>query len=271
MMNKVFNERGIVLVGCGFMGRALLEGWIANGISPDAVYVQDPVPSDWLKSQPGLQINQDVPVSPAVIIIAVKPQILGDILSVLKYTISDETIVISIAAGAKVDLFEEAFGSRTAIIRAMPNLPASVGAGVTALYPNQTASNSVELATELFQAVGKVVQIGSEDMLHAVTGLSGSGPAYIFAVTEAMTEAGIKLGLPRELAQTLACSTISGAGKMLDKDGVNPSALREAVTSKGGTTQAGLDALTSESNGIAPLIERTISAAHNRSVELGKN
>lgn len=270
-MNKVFNERGIVLVGCGFMGKALLEGWIANGINPDAVYVQDPFPSDWLKSQPGLQINKDLPVSPAVIIIAVKPQILGDILSVLKRTISDETIVISIAAGAQVDLFEEAFGSRTAIIRAMPNLPASVGAGITVLYANQAASNSVELATELFQAVGKVVQIDNENMLHAVTGLSGSGPAYIFAVTEAMTEAGVNMGLPRELAQVLACSTISGAGKMLGQDDADPSALREAVTSKGGTTQAGLDALTTEANGIAALIECAITAAHNRSVELGKN
>lgn len=270
-MDKVFNERGVVLVGCGFMGKALLEGWVANGINPNAVYVQDPFPTDWLKSQPGLHINENLPASPAVIIIAVKPQILGDILPALKRAISDETIVISIAAGAKVGMFEEAFGTETAIIRAMPNLPASVGAGVTALYANQAASNSLELATELFKAVGKVMQIDNEDMLHAVTGLSGSGPAYIFAVAEAMTDAGVKLGLPRELAQALACRTISGAGKMLDQDDANPSALREAVTSKGGTTQAGLDALTSFEGGIAPLIERTVSAARNRSVELGKN
>ena len=266
---EAINQRGLVLIGCGFMGKALLEGWIAHGIAPDAVTVQDPSPSEWLSAQHGLRLNKPLPDNPAAVVVATKPQILDKVLPGLAGLGGGSTCFVSIAAGAPVSLFEEYLGAETSIVRAMPNLPASVSEGMTALFGNAAASaGDVELVTELFEAVGTVVSLEDEHQLHLVTGVSGSGPAYVFALAEAMAEAGAALGLPSDLASTLAIRTLVGAGKMLAADGADPTALRKAVTSKGGTTAAGLDVFMREPNGIGDLAKATIDAARARSVEL---
>ncbi len=268
---KEVNERGLVLVGCGFMGKALLEGWMAKGVRPDAVWVQDPAPSDWLTSQAAIHVNQTPPENPAVLVIATKPQILDQALPGLAPFGGGSTVVISIAAGAPISLFEATFGAETPIVRVMPNLPASIGVGASALFasgatnPDQTA-----LVRTMFEAVGSVVELEEEHLLHAVTGLSGSGPAYVFALAEAMAQAGVEAGLPPELAKILAAQTVSGAGEMLRAPDADAAALRVAVTSKGGTTAAGLVEFMAE-DGIGPLTRKTVDAAKRRSIELSES
>ena len=269
---KVVNERGLVLVGCGFMGRALLEGWLAQGIEPGAITVSDPAPSAWLQAQTGLRINQALPDRPAIVVVATKPQILDKVLPGLEALGHGSTIIASIAAGAPLSLFQSHLGEDTPIVRAMPNLPASVGVGVTALFSNEAASRGqVGLVASLFEAVGSVVELSKEEQLHAVTALSGSGPAYIFALAEALSEAGTALGLPDALAEELANKTVAGAGKMLAAPDAGAEALRVAVTSKGGTTAAGLDVFTAEADGIQPLVDRTMDASRRRSIELSES
>lgn len=265
------NERGLVLVGCGFMGRALLEGWIAAGIEPDAVTVKDPAPSDWLRSQSGLRLNGPLPGAPAAIVIATKPQILDKVLPDFVALGGGKTVVVSIAAGAPVSVFETCFGAQTPVVRAMPNLPASVGAGITALFGNDAAGpDDMALVERLFEAVGTTVRLPDEDMLHLVTGLSGSGPAYVFSLAEALAAAGADLGLPADLAKVLAVQTVAGADRMLAAADADPTALRKAVTSKGGTTAAGLEAFMAEPHGIAALARHTVEAASNRSIALSQ-
>ena len=259
------NTHGLVMVGCGFMGQALLQGWLAHGLRAESVTVQDPMPSDWLKNQSGLRVNTTPPQAPAALVVAVKPQILATVLPGLARFGGGKTVVISIAAGAPLSLFEQYFGTGTPVIRAMPNLPASVGQGATALYGNAAAKDHHPLANALFSAVGNCITLPQEELMHLVTGLSGSGPAYIFAMVEAMANAAHQLGLPKELASALAHQTVAGAGGMLAQPQANAEALRMAVTSKGGTTAAGLAVLT---EALAPLMQSTIDAARQRSVEL---
>ena len=251
------------------MGKALLEGWSSSGILATSVTVQDPSPSDWLIAQPGLRLNEALPEAPAALVVATKPQILDQVLPGLSGFGGRETTIISIAAGAPVALFEDNFGPETAVIRAMPNLPASIGHGVTAIFGNASCgSKELTMAEALFKAVGTTVTLPEEDMLHLVTGLSGSGPAYVFAMAEAMAAAAQDLGMPQELAKKLAFQTVSGAGRMLSKPDADATALRVAVTSKGGTTAAGLSQLMRSPNSIETLMHTTIDAARLRSEEL---
>ena len=262
------NKRGLGLVGCGFMGKALLEGWMANGVSPSSIYVRDPSPSEWLKTQSSLRLNEDFPDDLAALVIATKPQILDKVLPDLSWLGNGSTVVVSIAAGAPVHLFEQHFGTKTPVVRVMPNLPAAVGAGVSALFANSAANQeSIGLVRNLFEAVGSVVEIPEEDLLHVVTGLSGSGPAYIFAMAEALAQAGTALGIPPGLAKTLAAQTVAGAGIMLSDPDADATQLREAVTSRGGTTAAGLEILQS-GDSLRDLIHRTVDAARQRSLKL---
>lgn len=268
---ELINQNGIVLVGCGFMGQALLSGWLNSGVLPTRVTVLDPSPSDWVRAQHGVRINVDLPKNPAVIVIATKPQILADALPKLAGACGPDTVVVSIAAGAQIALFEETFGANTPILRAMPNLPACVGAGATGIYANRASSpENIALIETLFSAVGTSVTLPDENMLHAVTGLSGSGPAYVFAMAEAMIQAAIDTGLPAELARDLAVQTLVGAGKILAAPDADPKDLRIAVTSKGGTTAAGLDQFLHAPDGIKPLVKRTVDAARRRSIALSQ-
>lgn len=261
------NANGLVMVGCGFMGQALLQGWLANGLRPEAVTVQDPTPSDWLMAQTGLHVNAPISTAPAAIVVATKPQVLDQVLPPLAPLGNGDTVVISIAAGAPVELFERHFGAQTPVIRAMPNLPASIGFGATAIYGNPAAVMHLDMAEALFRAVGTCATVPDEEMLHLVTGLSGSGPAYVFAMVEAMAAAACDLGLPSDLAKALAHQTVAGAGAMLAQSPSDAQTLRHAVTSKGGTTAAGLAALMQP---LDLLMQSTIDAARKRSLELSE-
>lgn len=269
---KDINDRGMVVIGCGFMGKALLEGWLKQGVLPAAIHVQDPMPSEWLLQQKGMHLNAPLPKKPAVLVIATKPQILDEVLPPLAHFGGGDTTVVSIVTGASVSRLESLFGATTPIVRAMPNLPATVGAGVTAYVQNDQVNDQLgQMVKELFNAVGMAIELSNEDQMHAVTGISGSGPAYIFAMAEAMTAAGVEMGLTPELSNILAVHTIAGAGSMMQETNIDASNLRLAVTSKGGTTAAALEHLLAPEVGLFELMKKTTNASRNRSIELSKS
>jgi pyrroline-5-carboxylate reductase len=263
------DSRGLVLLGCGKMGSAMLRGWLDGGLSAGAVHVLDPAPSNWLKAS-GVHLNETLPAAPAVALIAVKPQAMQAALPALRPLAEGDTLFLSIAAGTPIRAYESALGSKTPIIRAMPNTPAAVGRGITAIIGNARASAAqLTLAETLLSAVGDVVRLESEAQMDAVTGLSGSGPAYVFHLIECMARAGEAQGLAPELALQLARATVAGAGALAMQADETPAQLRINVTSPNGTTQAGLDVLMDENAGLPPLIAKTVAAATNRSKELG--
>lgn len=261
-------ENGLVLLGCGKMGSALLQGWLAQGLPPASVWVMDPKPSDWLRAT-GVHVNTDLPAKPAIALIAVKPQMMTEALPRLRSHGNGETLFVSIAAGTPIAALETLLGDRTPIVRAMPNTPAAVGRGITAIIGNARATEgALDLAAMLLRAVGQVVRLTSEDQMDAVTGLSGSGPAYIFHLIECLARAGAAQGLGPDLALQLAKATVAGAGVLAETADESPAQLRANVTSPNGTTQAGLAVLMDESSGLPPLIARTVAAATARSREL---
>ena len=261
-------RRGLVLLGCGKMGSAMLAGWLGGGLPPGSVWVIDPKPSDWLQST-GVRINTDLPKSPAIVLIAVKPQMMGDALPSIAAMGNGETLFVSVAAGTPISSFEQALGNQSPIVRAMPNTPAAVAKGITAIIGNAHAGAAhLDMADTLLRAVGQVVRLDNEDQMDAVTGLSGSGPAYVFHLIECMANAGAAQGLAPELAMQLAKATVAGAGALAEEATETPSQLRVNVTSPNGTTQAGLGVLMNETNGLPPLITQTVAAATDRSKEL---
>lgn len=265
--------RGLVLLGCGKMGTALLEGWLAAGIPPEAVTVLEPAPAPRLAelAERGVRLNAGLPPSPAVAVLAVKPQMMGAALPRLAALGNGGTIFLSIAAGTPIAGFEAALGARTPIVRAMPNTPAAVGRGITALVGNAHAdAAALDLAEALMRAVGQVVRLDDEAAIDAVTAVSGSGPAYVFLMIEALAAAGEAEGLPRGLALGLARATVAGAGALAETSGTDPAQLRIDVTSPGGTTAAALAVLMREDDGLPALIRRAVAAAADRSRELGR-
>lgn len=260
--------QGLVLLGCGKMGSAMLAGWLAGGLPPGSVWVMDPHPSDWLKAQ-GVHLNAELPAAPAVVLVAVKPQMMEEALPALKAMGGGETLFVSVAAGTTIGHFEKTLGTATPIVRAMPNTPAAIGRGITAIIGNDHASPALmDMAEDLLSAVGKVVRLENEGQIDAVTGVSGSGPAYVFHMMEAMADAGEAQGLDRELALTLAKATVAGAGALAMEASEDPSQLRVNVTSPNGTTQAALEVLMDENEGLRPLMQRAVAAATARSKEL---
>ncbi len=264
-MSDIAN-RGLVLLGCGKMGGAMLAGWLDGGLPASSVTALDPNPSDWLKST-GVHLNADLPADPAVALIAVKPQMMGAALPALQ-ALGGDTIFLSVAAGTSIAAFEAAFGSEAVIIRAMPNTPAAVGKGIAALVGNSNAREAhMALAEDLLGAVGQTVRLDTEAQMDAVTGVSGSGPAYVFHMIEAMAEAGKAQGLSPDLAMKLAKATVAGAGALAESADETPAQLRVNVTSPNGTTQAGLEVLMAE---MPDMIARTVAAATDRSRELSR-
>ncbi len=262
------NRRGLVMLGCGKMGSALLEGWLAGGLAPGSVHVIDPHPSDWLTAQ-GVHVNGELPGDPAIALIAVKPQMMEAALPQLRSYGGGGTLMISVAAGTSIAAYEAAFGAGTRVIRAMPNTPAAVGKGITAIIGNDAASDAdAEIATGLLSAVGQVVRLESEDQIDAVTGVSGSGPAYVFYMIDALAAAGQAEGLPPDMAMQLAKATVAGAGALAEAAEDTPEQLRINVTSPNGTTQAGLEVLMNAEAGLAPLMRATVHAATTRAREL---
>lgn len=260
--------RGLVLLGCGKMGSAMLKGWLAKGLPASSVWVSDPAPSDWLRAQ-GVQINAPLPKAPAVLVVAVKPQMMGAALPSMQALGGGRTLVISIAAGTPLAQFTALFGAQTPIIRAMPNTPAAVGRGITALIGNEVVtSEHLTGAETLLQAIGQTVRLEAEAQMDAVTALSGSGPAYVFHLIEALAAAGEAEGLSADMALALARATVGGAGQLAEEADESPSELRVNVTSPNGTTQAALEVLMDAATGLSPLIRRTVAAAAERSKEL---
>lgn len=261
---------GLVLLGCGKMGSAMLSGWLDRGLAPKAVHVVEPFPSDWLKSS-GVNLNTPLPASPAVVLVAVKPQMMGAALPALQAMGGGQTLFVSIAAGTTLARFEAILGPATPVVRAMPNTPAAIGRGITAICGNAAATEAhLALAEGLLAAIGQVVRLEGEHQMDAVTALSGSGPGYVFHMIEAMAAAGQAVGLPAEMALHLARATVAGAGALAEAASETPAQLRLNVTSPGGTTAAGLSVLMAPEGGLTDLMTRTVAAATARGQELGR-
>ncbi|MGI9378277.1 MAG: pyrroline-5-carboxylate reductase [Methyloligellaceae bacterium] len=262
----------LYLVGAGKMGSALLSGWLAEGLDPEKVIVQDPSPPADAKSlfeQHNISCGKSPELAGAakIIVLATKPQIFDNVLPGLVKKLDDRTLILSIAAGKTIADIQSILGPRP-IVRAMPNTPAAVNAGITVAVANDRVSDDqVQQAQSLLGTVGEVAWIDEESLMDAVTAVSGSGPAYVFLLAECLSRAAEKAGLSPELAQLLARKTIWGSGVLLDRSPETASTLRSNVTSPGGTTEAALKVLMSES-GLAELLEEAVNAAKKRSREL---
>lgn len=264
------NPESILLVGCGKMGGALMAGWIDRGTSPDAIFVVDPAGPSVPKGIAVGAALRDVPKDfhPNVIVLAVKPQVMNEVVAPYRALVDPGTVFLSIAAGRNIRSFENILGTEAGIVRAMPNTPAAVGRGITVLFANLLVSANQRKSCEaLMAAVGKVAWIDDENQMDAVTGVSGSGPAYVFHLVEAMAQAGIDAGLPADLAKLLARETVAGSGELLAQSTELASTLRENVTSPGGTTAAALEVLMSD-DGLSRLMSKAILRATERSREL---
>ena len=261
-------------LGAGQMATALAKGWIAAGLLDGARCVaSDPHPGarEIFTASTGIRCtesNADVLKSSNVIVLAVKPQMIPALLAEIRPALTPESLVISIAAGITLVQLAEGLSATTRIVRVMPNTPALVGMSATAFAANaKTTAADVALVTKLFQAIGVVFPV-AEKLLDAVTGLSGSGPAYVYVMIEALADGGVRAGLPRDMAQQLAAQTVLGSAQMVLTTGRHPGALKDAVASPGGTTIAGLHAL--ERAGFRGALMDAVLAAAQRAEELGQ-
>ena len=260
----------ILLVGCGKMGSALMAGWIARGTAAESIFVVDPAEPELPTGVGGGAGINDIPdgFSPAVVVLAVKPQVMDLVAAPYRALVAPNTVFLSIAAGRNIASFEALLSMDAAIVRAMPNTPAAVGRGITVLCANAPVSEWQRQTCEaLMAAVGKVAWIDDEGLMDPVTGVSGSGPAYVFHLVEAMAQAGIDAGLPADLAMLLARETVAGSGELLAQSTDAAATLRENVTSPGGTTAAALDVLMDD-DGLTRLMTKAIGQATARSREL---
>jgi pyrroline-5-carboxylate reductase len=260
----------LVLVGAGKMGGAMLDGWLARRLPPKRIVVIEPQPSKAIKAlaRRGVRINPKGGVGKvAALVIAVKPQTAPDVLPPLAALIQPTTVVVSIMAGRTLGFIGQHL-PQAPIVRAMPNTPAAIGRGITIAVGNRRITNKArKLAHGLLNATGSVAWVDDEALMDAVTAVSGSGPAYVFLLAEAMTEAGAAAGLPAALAERLARETITGSGELLHRSPEPAATLRRNVTSPGGTTAAALDILMGR-DGIAPLMTRAVAAATKRGRQL---
>jgi pyrroline-5-carboxylate reductase len=266
-------DQGLVLLGCGKMGSAMLAGWLKGGLPATSVTVIDPHPSDWLTGLggQGLRLNQGLPPAPAIVLIAVKPQMMAEALPALQALGGGATLFLSVAAGTPIRHYEEVLGAGSPVIRAMPNTPAAIARGITAITGNARATEAhMALAKELLLAVGQVVRLEGEHQMDAVTAVSGSGPAYVFHLIETLAAAGVAEGLPETLSLQLARATVAGAGALAEAADEGPAELRINVTSPGGTTAAALAVLMDEKTGFPALLKEAVHAAAERGRELGK-
>ena len=261
---------GLVLLGCGKMGSAMLAGWLGRGLPAASVWVSDPAPSEWLQAQ-GVHLNETLPAAPAIVLVAVKPQMMAAVLPSLQAMGNGKTLFVSVAAGTPISYFEEVLGAQTPVVRAMPNTPAAISKGITAIVGNDAAgAQALDEAEALLTAVGDVVRLSDEAQIDAVTGVSGSGPAYVFHMIETMADAGVAQGLPRDMALQLAKATVAGAGALAMAADEDPTQLRINVTSPNGTTQAALEVLMDAETGFPSLLSRAVAAATERSRELAR-
>ncbi|HLT01851.1 MAG TPA: pyrroline-5-carboxylate reductase [Geminicoccaceae bacterium] len=265
----------LLLVGCGKMGGALLRGWLSRGLPPRDVVVVEPdaASRERVREEAGVIAvaeSKSLPgdLQPRALVFAIKPQAMAAVLPAYATLAASGAVVLSIAAGTSIARFEAAFGERTPVVRAMPNTPAAIGQGVTALFANPHVSAAQrQLCSDLMAAVGTVHWIDDEAQMHAITAMSGGGPAYVFLLIETLARAGIASGLPEHLAWPLARGTVAGSGALAAQSEERVEVLRQNVTSPGGTTEAALAVLMAD-DGIQPLFDRAIAAATRRSHEL---
>ncbi|MCC7251166.1 pyrroline-5-carboxylate reductase [Hyphomicrobium sp.] len=266
----------LLLVGAGKMGSALLEGLIARGLDPRRVRVQDPAPPaevaavlarHGLTAEPRIE---SLPAPPGVIVAAVKPQVMDSVFPSVARLAGPDTLTISVAAGRTLASFEAHLAASAPVVRAMPNTPAAIGRGITVCVANaHVTAAGRQLCEELMAAVGEVAWVADEALMDAVTAVSGSGPAYVFLLAEALEKAAVAAGLDSALARRLARATVSGSGELLAQSGLDASVLRQNVTSPGGTTAAALAVLMAQ-GGLEELLEKAVLAGEGRSRELAK-
>ncbi len=260
----------LLLIGAGKMGGAMLQGWLARGLPREKISVIEPQPDKRLLAlgERGLKLNPPRKGKASIIVLGVKPQTAPDALAVAAKMAGKDALVISIMAGRTLGFLEQAFAADTAVVRAMPNLPASIGRGISVAVGNKAVDRRKRnVATTLLSAAGAVEWVDKEALLDAVTAVSGSGPAYVFLLAEALTSAAISAGLPAELAARLARETIAGSGELLKQSSLDAATLRKNVTSPGGTTAAALDVLMGP-GGVETLLTTAVAMATRRSREL---
>jgi len=262
----------IVLAGAGKMGGAMLSGWLAQGLDAKRVGVIEPHPSDEISAlaTKGIRLNpspKDVGAV-ATLVVALKPQTFREASAMLKSFTGPSTLVVSIMAGTTIKSISEVCGG--SVVRAMPNTPAAIGRGITvAVAASNVSAAQRAVADALLRATGSVEWVDDENLMDAVTAVSGSGPAYIFLLAEELARAGVEAGLPAELATKLARETVAGSGELLHRSELASATLRQNVTSPGGTTAAALEVLMG-SDGMQSLLTRAVAAATQRSKELAK-
>jgi len=263
----------LILVGCGQMGSAMLRGWVAGGAAAQFIVVEPAGAPSSLSPAPEVAFHKDAAelgagVAPDAVVFAVKPQIIDDVLPAYRRWAGPGTVFLSIAAGATIAKLTRHLGEAARIVRAMPNTPAAIGRAISVACPNANVRPSQrELCEGLLEAIGDITWVEDEALMDAVTAVSGSGPAYVFLLIEALAAAGAKAGLPEELAMRLAKATVAGSGELARLSAETPSKLRENVTSPGGTTRAALDVLMAD-DGMQALFDRAVAAATRRSREL---
>jgi pyrroline-5-carboxylate reductase len=269
-------DGSLLLVGAGNMGYAMLSGWLKGGLEPAQIIVQEPTPpprAAEILREHGIEAQAKVGAlrePPAVIVVAVKPQVMDEVFPRVAAYAGDKTVVLSIAAGRTLASFEKYLPPKRAVIRSMPNTPASVGRGITVAVGNAHVTAAQRgMCDALLRSIGEVAWVDEEQLLDAVTAVSGSGPAYVFYLAECMAEAGIKAGLPKELAQKLARWTVAGGGELLHRSDLGADVLRQNVTSPGGTTFAALQVLMAP-DGLSKLMDKAVAAATARSRELAR-
>jgi pyrroline-5-carboxylate reductase len=260
----------LLLVGCGKMGGAMLEGWLTRGLAAADVVVAEPI--DALRPRTAgvraVASTSDVAKKPEIVVLAVKPQSMDGVLPDLKRFADEGAVFLSIAAGKTLKYFASHLGSTAKVVRSMPNTPAAVRQGITVATAARGVSEAEKKRChQLLEAVGQVVWVDDEALMDPVTALSGSGPAYVFLLVEAMAAAGAKLGLTPDMAMQLARATVAGSGELLKQSSEPASQLRVNVTSPGGTTAEALKVLMA-ADGIQPVFDKALAAASRRSKEL---
>ncbi|MBK1624234.1 pyrroline-5-carboxylate reductase [Afifella marina] len=265
----------VLLIGAGRMGGAMLEAWLSAGLRPERTIVRDPGLSPERAQElgaRGVAISngaEEVDRAPRVLVLAVKPQQMDNVLPEAALYAGKETLIISVAAGIGLGRLAKGFEASSRIVRIMPNTPAQVGAGMAVAVGNDAVSEQDRaLVDALMRPTGEIAWIDDEGLIDAVTAVSGSGPAYVFHLVEAMAAAGEAAGLPAELSMQLARQTVVGGGALLAGSPLAAEELRRNVTSPGGTTQAALDVLMAE-HGLVDLMREAVAAAKRRSIELG--
>jgi pyrroline-5-carboxylate reductase len=273
-MNELASVPGpVLLVGAGKMGGALLEGWLARGLPPALVAVRDPAPAPFvvkLLATRRIARDPDPPLIPihAAVVLAVKPQDAATVVPQIARFVGPDTVVVSIMAGCTLASLAKLLPKSAPVVRAMPNTPAAIGRGITVAVPNNRVKEDARrLAHLLLSATGPVEWIKNEKWMDAVTAVSGSGPAYVFLLAEALARAGVAAGLPKPLAERLARETVAGSGELLHRSEHGAGKLRENVTSRGGTTEAALKVLMGK-GGLEALMKKAIAAATKRSRQL---